>query len=179
MPRAMLRERPYRGGMPFDRASFDAFLRERAYPFAMDKAIALLASRARTEKEIVDALRRNAYPEEAIARVMARLLEANYLSDADFASHWAASRANKGMGFRRIRMELRQKGVAQEEIDKALSAIDEDDMMSGAIKTAVKAARGKDLSSPLDRQKILAALVRRGYAFSTAKQALHALQSKI
>ena len=30
MPRAMLKERPYRGGTPFDRDNFDAFLRERA-----------------------------------------------------------------------------------------------------------------------------------------------------
>ena len=48
MPRAMLKERPYRGGMPFDRAQFHAFLLERSYPFALDKAVSLLASRART-----------------------------------------------------------------------------------------------------------------------------------
>ena len=60
MPRAMLKERPYRSGTPFDRDSFDAFLRERAYPFAMEKAVALLASRARTETEIADAQRQNA-----------------------------------------------------------------------------------------------------------------------
>lgn len=178
MPRAMLRERPYRGGMPFDKASFDAFLQERAYPFAMDKAVSLLASRARTEKEIVDALRKNAYPETAIARVMARLTEAGYLNDADFAEHWAAARISKSVGSRRIRMELRQKGVSQEEIDIALSSIDEDDLLSGAIKAAEKAARGKDLSSAPDRQKVLAALARRGYDFSLAKQAVQALQNE-
>ena len=112
MPRAMLKERPYRVGMPFDKASFDLFLRDRAYPFAIEKAVALLASRARTEKEIVDALKRNAYPEHVIARVMARLHEAGYLNDMDFAEHWAAARTNKGMGSRRIRMELRQKGIS-------------------------------------------------------------------
>ena len=143
----------------------------------MDKAISLLASRARTEKEVVDALSRNAYPEETIARVMARLLEAGYLNDADFAEHWVASRANKGMGARRIRMELRQKGVSQEEIDEALCSIDEDEMRSGAVKVAEKAARGKDLSSPADRQKIMAALARRGYDFATAKQAIQSLQN--
>ena len=29
MPRAMLRERPYKRGMPFDRAAFDRFISER------------------------------------------------------------------------------------------------------------------------------------------------------
>ena len=178
MPRAMLRERPYKSGMPFDLAAFDAFICERSYAFAMNKAVSLLASRSRTEKEIVVSLQKNAYPEQIIARVMARLTEAGYLNDADFAEHWAASRANKGMGARRIRMELRQKGVSQEEIDAALSAVDDDDVIQGALKIAEKAAHGKDLTSPSDRQKILAALARRGYDFSIAKQALNQLISQ-
>ena len=76
MPRAMLRERPYKSGMPFDRQAFDLFIKERSYPFALEKAVSQLASRARTEKEIVDCLKKNAYPEATIARVMARLHEA-------------------------------------------------------------------------------------------------------
>ena len=59
MPRAMLKERPYRSGTPFDREAFDSFLLERSYPFAMEKAVALLAMRSRTQQEIADALRKN------------------------------------------------------------------------------------------------------------------------
>lgn len=179
MPRAMLKERPYRGGTPFDREAFDSFLLERSYPFAMEKAVALLAMRPRTQQEIADALRKNAYPERTIARVMARLDEAGYINDSDFAEQWAASRTNKGMGSRRIRMELRRKGVGSEAIDEALSAIDEDDLLSGALKAARKAASGKDLFNPKDRQKILAALARRGYGYTEAKQALDMLKEEI
>ncbi len=179
MPRAMLKERPYRSGTPFDREAFDSFLLERSYPFAMEKAIALLAMRPRTQQEIADALRKNAYPERTIARVMARLDEAGYINDSDFAEQWAASRTNKGMGSRRIRMELRRKGVGSEAIDEALSAIDEDDLLSGALKAARKAASGKDLFDPKDRQKILAALARRGYGYTEAKQALDMLKEEI
>ena len=179
MPRAMLKERPYRGGTPFDREAFDSFLLERSYPFAMEKAVALLAMRPRTQQEIADALRKNAYPERTIACVMARLDEAGYINDSDFAEQWAASRTNKGMGSRRIRMELRRKGVGSEAIDEALSAIDEDDLLSGALKAARKAASGKDLFDPKDRQKILAALARRGYGYTEAKQALDMLKEEI
>ena len=62
------------------------------------------------------------------------------------------------MGARRIRMELRRKGVDGDAIDEALSSIDEDEMLSGALKAARKAASGKDISDPKDRQKVLAAL---------------------
>lgn len=175
MPRAMLKERPYRGGTPFDRDSFDAFLRERAYPFAMEKAVALLASRARTEKEIADALRQNAYPEQTVARVMARLHEAGYLDDEDFAGHWAASRASKGMGARRIRMELRQKGVDPDTIESAISSVDEEDRMDGALKAGQRAARGRDLTQSAERQKVIAALARRGYDYAIARAVLEQL----
>lgn len=178
MPRAMLKERPYRGGTPFDREAFDSFLLERSYPFAMEKAVALLAMRSRTQQEIADALRKNAYPERTIARVMARLDEAGYINDTDFAEQWAASRTTKGMGTRRIRMELRQKGVDSEAIDEALSAIDHDDMLSGALKAARKAASGKSLADPKDRQKIFDALARRGYGYAEARQALEALKDE-
>lgn len=177
MPRAMLKERPYKSGMAFDAEKHETFIASRSYPFAMEKAVAYLATRARTEKELVEALTKNAYPERTIARVMNYLTEAGYMNDAAFAEQWAASRSGKGMGTRRIRMELRQKGVSQEEIDDALSSIDEDAMLAGAVNAAEKFARGKDLSSPADRQKIMAALARRGYDFSIARQAIDHLRN--
>lgn len=177
MPRAMLKERPYRGGMPFDRAQFYAFLLERSYPFALDKAVSLLASRARTEQEIVSTLRQNAYPEQTIARVMARLHEEGYIDDAAFAGQWVSARTAKGMGARRIRQELRLKGVSQHDIDEALDSVDEEEALRAAVQAAEKASRGRDLSDPADRQKIIAALVRRGYDFSTAKMALQKLMN--
>ena len=178
MPRAMLCERPYRSGAPFDRAAFDALLRERAYPFALEKAASLLSLRARTEKEIVDTLRRNAYPEETIARVMAELTRVGYLSEEAFARQWASSRIAKGMGAQRIRMELRRKGVSREQIDLALSGVDEDDAFQSARLAAEKAARGRDLTSAQDRQKVLAALARRGFDYALARRALDALISE-
>ncbi len=178
MPRAMLKERPYKSGMPFDEQSFAVFLKERSYPFAMEKAVALLSMRARTEKEIVDALRKNVYPEETIARVMQRLHEAGYINDGNFSAQFSASRLSRGMGTMRIRMELRKKGVNAETIDETIAAFDPDDVLAGAVKMARKAAQGKDLDDRADRQKILAALARRGYDYQTARQAIDALNDE-
>ena len=175
MPRSMLKERPYRGGMPFDHCAFHTFIAERSYSYAMEKAVALLALHPRTQQEIVKALSSNAYPEQTIARVMARLDEAGYVNDTDFAEQWASSRSAKSMGARRIQMELRQKGVDSDTIALALSNLDADDMFSGALKAARKSAVGKNLSDIKDRQKIMAALARRGYDYSTARQALETL----
>lgn len=178
MPRAMLRERPYKSGMAFDEESFKALLKERSYPFAMDKAVALLSMRARTEKEIVDALKRNAYPEETVARVMARLHENGYINDAEFAAQYSSSRVTRGLGTKRIRMDLRFKGVDADVIDEAIQTLDQDEILNSAIKIAQKAARGKDLSERADQQKILATLARRGFDFSVARKALDTILGK-
>lgn len=178
MPRALLRERPYRGGVPFDEAAFEALLRERSYPFALERAVSLLAVRARTERELRDALHQCAYSEAVIDRVISRMNEAGYIDDADFASQWAASRTGKGLGTRRIVMELRQKGVDAEQIEQALGQIDEKERMESALRAAQKAARGRELSSPADRQKVFAALMRRGYDSSSAKKAIAALRDQ-
>lgn len=178
MPRALLRERPYRGGVPFDEAAFDALLRERSYPFALERAVSLLAVRARTERELRDALRQCAYSDAVIDRVIARMDEAGYIDDADFASQWAASRTGKGLGTRRIAMELRQKGVDAEHIEQALGQLDEEERMESAVRAAQKAARGRDLASPSDRQKVFAALMRRGYDSASAKKAIAALRDQ-
>lgn len=178
MPRALLRERPYRGGVPFDEAAFETLLRERSYPFALERAVSLLAVRARTERELRDALHQCAYSEAVIDRVIARMNEAGYIDDADFASQWAASRTGKGLGTRRIAMELRQKGVDAEQIEQALGQIDEEERMQSALRAAQKAARGRELSSPADRQKVFAALMRRGYDSASAKKAIAALRDQ-
>ena len=178
MPRAMLKERPYRGGVPFDKPSFVAFLRERSYPFAMEKAVALLAVRARTARELRDALLENAYPSETIDRVLERLDEAGYVNDADFSAHWASARAAKGLGTRRIQMELRRKGVDADVIERTLDELGKDEQWEAVLSAARKAARGKDLSTPQDRQKVLAALARRGFDFSLARRAMQQLRSE-
>ncbi len=172
MPRAMLRERPYRGGAPFDRAAFDAFMEKRAPAFALERAVSLLSVRERTEGELRAALERSAYPDFAVDRALSRLAEAGYLNDADFAARFASSRSARGLGERRIRMELRRRGVASEEIDGAMDALDGDARRDAALLAARKAARGRDLESPDDRRKLLAALARRGFDYTLAKEAL-------
>ena len=179
MPRALLRERPYKPGMAFDRKAFEKLMHERAHLFALEKAASLLAMRAHTEKEILDALRKNAYPEAAITKAMAYLQEYGYIDDADFAEKWTSSRTARGLGTRRIRMELQRKGIASTDIDHAFEGIDTTQLMAAALKAAEKAARGKDLSIPSDRQKVLAALARRGYDFSLAKQALQGVMKNV
>ena len=50
--------------------------------------------------------------------------------------------------------------------------------MEGALKAARKAASGRNLSDPRDRQKVFAALARRGYDYTTARRVLDAVREE-
>jgi regulatory protein len=106
--------------------------------------------------------------------VIYKLQRENLLDDADFARQWVESRQHHKLGRSRIAQELRRKGVSQDEAEEALSIIEDDDQLAGAIALAQKAAArikpGEDMRKASSR--IAAMLARRGYSWDIAKEAI-------
>lgn len=182
VPLSLLRERPLKEGQPIDMEEYDNWLMVRQYRFALDRAVGYLAARACSRKEIEDKLLRAGYRPSTVEMVIYKLQRENLLDDADFARQWVESRANHKLGRSRIAQELRRKGISQEEAEDALSAIDDDNQLDGAISLAEKAAArikpGEDKRKAYNR--IAAMLARRGYAWDIVKEALRqALSSEI
>lgn len=174
VPLSLLRERPLKEGQPIDLEEYDNWLMVRQYRFALDRAVGYLAARARSRKEIEDKLLRAGYRPSTVEMVLYKLQRENLLDDADFARQWVESRANHKLGRSRIAQELRRKGVSQEEAEEALSVIEDDDQLAGAVSLVEKAAArikpGEDMRKAYNR--IAAMLARRGYSWDIAKEAL-------
>lgn len=64
-------------------------------------------------------------PEE-IDRVVAWCHQNNFLDDERFTERFIASRCRKGYGPQRIRLELGQKGIERQRVDRAITACDID-----------------------------------------------------
>lgn len=136
---------------------------------ALERALRSLAVRDHSEQELVQKLTRAGFEEHAIAEAMARLSAHRLIDDTAFAEKWTASRARHGMGPRRIAQELHNKGVDRETADAALAELDEAQTLEAATSLAISRLRrgGENI-----RQRTYAALVRRGYDYSTARKAL-------
>jgi len=172
IPAPLFRERPVRAGDELDVAAHIEWMRERGYPFALDTAVASLAARPRTVREVDARLEQAGYDEAVRERVVARLTEEGYLNDAEFADRWAASRSSRALGARRIAGELQKKGVDRDIIASALSQVDEEEQLRAATAHAEKLlARtcGKDARDA--RRKVEAALARRGYNWDVVRDA--------
>lgn len=167
VPSALYLERRVRAGQALDADMYRAFIREKGYPHALKAAVDFLALRERSEQEIIQRLKRVHFHEATIARVMETLDSHHLYSDERFAESWVARRARK-YGKRRIQMELKQKGVSGAAARQALDGLDQEAELSAAIKQAEKMLhRVKG-----DAQKMMQALVRRGYDWQTAKAAM-------
>ena len=112
--------------MPFGRKSAKPrpFLDEAGL---YDYAVKALGRQMRSEAELRRRMRARVEPiepgEAVIAAVIARLKEYGYLDDAAFAETYARLRQqNEKLGQRRVRQDLRQKGVGSKLIAETLDA---------------------------------------------------------
>lgn len=179
VPISLFRERPLQEGQPIDIEEYDNWLMVRQYRHALDKAVAFLASRARSRKEIEDKLLHSGYRPCTVEMVLYKLESNDLLDDGAFAQQWAEARTARKVGRNRIAQELRRKGVSAEEAEAALESIDDEDQLAGAISLVEKAmARVKSGEDPRKTaQRITAMLARRGYGWDVAREAIsHVMQ---
>lgn len=181
VPFSLMRERPLKEGQSLELEEYDNWLMVRQYRYALDRAVGYLAARARSKREIEQKLLQAGYRPCTVDMVIYKLQRENLLDDADFARQWVESRANHKLGRTRIAQELRRKGISSEEAEEALSAIDDEDQLTGAIALAEKAAArikpGEDIRKASNR--IAGMLARRGYSWDIVQEALRSTLQQI
>ena len=137
-----------------------------------EAALNILAIRWHGEVEIRRKLRRRKFEDEEIAGAVARLHRENLLNDERYASAYARSRLRASYGRNRIAQELEQRGVPESTrriaIAQALGDESEHDYLTVACRKRLGqmlGRKGGDDSSSV-RQKLIAHLVRKGFALS-------------
>lgn len=85
------------------------------------RAVDLLSRREHSEAELRYKLRHKGFAAEAIDRVLARLQQRQWQSDTRFAENFFRQRVEQGYGPLRIRQEMQQKGVAEQEIEQVFA----------------------------------------------------------
>ena len=171
VPTPLFRQFRLRAGDTVEPDAWRERWQAQAYAFALERAAALLSVRDATERETADRLRGCGYPEETVARVMQTLTQAGYVDDTRFAGHFVENRGQR-YGSRRLYGELRRKGVSEAVAREALEAFDPEAEAASAARQAAKLLARKDASDPDVRRKAVQALVRRGFGWDAARDAV-------
>lgn len=94
---------------------------------AQDLVYRQLAVRARSQSELMRTLLRRGIDEDVAGRVLRKFRDAGLVDDAAFAESWVHERhEHRGLGREALGHELRRKGVGENLIEAALSAVDDD-----------------------------------------------------
>jgi regulatory protein len=139
-------------------------LAERKKPTALDKALRLLAARARTSQELLRALERSGYPENDRNSALARLRELGYMDDREVVRERARSRALLGEAPRLTAQRLEAQGVsaslASEAVQEAAGGATEEELASRALQRRL---RGRVPRDQREKQRLVRALVAKGH----------------
>lgn len=151
-----------------------------ADPEAIARQICLrmLTAAPRTQAQLATALRRRGVPEAAATAVLARFAEVKLIDDAMFARAWVDSRHHgRGLAGRALGAELRQRGVAQDDIQAALSELDPEQELATAQELVARRLAGTaGMPVPARIRRLTGVLARKGYpaglAYRVVREAL-------
>lgn len=140
--------------------------------------IRYLKYRPRTENEIVKKLREKGFAEDLVQQTLEYFKKIGSINDRQFTAIWIQSRLKKPVGIRRIRLELKEKGISDEIITNALANTTDDYCEHSAVadlaKRRIRQYRNVDKTTA--RRRLYGYLARRGFNRGTIIKVLNSIK---
>ena len=153
-------------GRELTKADIDRCIMECNYTKARDKAFEILSRKPLCCKELEDKLFAKGYDNAIVAEVVRELEDLGYLSDTDYATLFLEHCRAKMWGKKKIRYEMKQKGIESGIIEDVLADIDEDDSLCDVTETIISKYGREDLTDMKVKAKITRYFASRGFDFS-------------
>jgi regulatory protein len=134
---------------------------------AFQRSLHFLSYRPRSEAEMRRKLNEQGFEAAVLDATIQRLKENGFLGDEKFAQDWVENRSTfRPRSKRLLALELRQKGVAEEEIQKALAESEDENSLAYQTATAY-ARRLASADWETFRKRLGAYMARRGFTYGT------------
>jgi regulatory protein len=162
----------------------DRIAREAAQLKVFDRALNMLAFRARSSAELARSLVRKGEEKPHVDWAIARLQEQGLLDDSAFARSFTRAKVlGAKQSRRRVQQDLARRGVNREVSDTAIDTVFEEegvDQRAIVEDAARKKLRGlRALDPVVRRRRLYAFLARRGYDADDIRSAMEAVGSAI
>jgi regulatory protein len=149
-----------------------------------DRALNMLAFRARSSAELVRSLVRKGETRELAERAVARLQEQGLLDDAAFAQSFTRAKVlGAKQSKRRVQQGLARKGVARAVSDAAIATVFEEEEVDqrGIVEEAARKKMRSliKLDPVVRRRRLYAFLARRGYDGEDIRRAMEAVGAEL
>ncbi len=130
---------------------------------AKKRALYLLTDMDRTEKQLLDKLKKTGYSDEVIAKTMDYVKGFGYINDTRYAAHYIES-LKQSRSKKRLCFDMNKKGLPQEVIEQAFEEAGDYDERPLIRKLLAKKAKSISSDDPKKKQKLAAFLARKGFS---------------
>jgi regulatory protein len=174
MDLGLLTRHGLRVGLVLDEETRAAIVAEDAKTRAKSTAMDLIRVRPRSRHEMLSRLGRKGFDEDAAEYAVQALEDLGYISDEQYASDHIDSRMRgKPKGRYAMRQELRAKGIDRTTIDRALTAVSDEDERDAAIRVATgQLPQYRTLPRDVAHRRMYQFLLRRGFAYEHVSTAM-------
>lgn len=148
-------------------AELEAAVTAAEYSGARRYAVWRLARFSQSSHTLTTALARVLVSESCRQRVIEELTKMGFLNDQDYCKRVVASEKARGRGPAAARRKLQLKGIDEGLAEEALEGIDEESQQASIQRLLETKYARRDLEDYKERQKVIAALIRRGFDLNT------------
>lgn len=147
---------------------------------AMVSALRLLTATPKSKKHLKEKLLRKGFPENIVENVFGKLEKQGLLNEKKYASAVFETFAHyKPSGRKKIAFEMQKRGITQGLIAGALRNYSPEEEHEKAVELAKnKTLRWQAMDPMKRRKKLYDFLVRRGFDFTVARDAVQKIQSE-
>lgn len=140
------------------------------YERAKSRAVWYLDRKDRTSKDLYNKLCQAGFDKNAVAKVIARLIEVGLIDDRRFAQNYAERLTIANISKREALQKLLQKGVTYDMAKEVLQGLDADE--GEQINALIERKYRSKLLAENGAQKVYAALIRKGFSYEAVKTSL-------
>ena len=143
-------------------------------------AIKIVEKSYKTEKEVIDKLRKKEYEDNEINYALNFLREYKFVDDKGYAKSYVKGKMSNN-GKNKIRFTLKRKGVSEKIINETLDNINPEEELQNAMEVGYKKYNmiiKRENDKYKIKNKLCAFLVGRGYDFQTAIKAVNSIKEE-
>lgn len=148
-------------------------LMDSEYSKARDAALNILSRKSITSYLLKDAITKKGYADIIADEVIRELMLLGYIDDENYAHMYLEYCREKMWGKKKIRYEMKQKGLSDEDIESALQTYNEDDSISDMAELIISKYSACDLGDIKIKAKITRYFATRGFDFSKIDSAIN------
>lgn len=160
-------------GTEISEEEWQALVEKINYRKAVNKCFDLLSRRDHSVKELKQKLLRTV-DESSAEKAIARMLEIGYLDDEKYAEELLYHLTKKNMSRTFIRQEMFKRGVPSDIIGNVLEDAEIDNVSS--VVSLISTKYSTKLEAENGKEKVIAALMRKGFSYSDIREAFRRIE---